>query len=93
MNYFGRAIFVGAISEYNATNPKKGKFLVTRYILRFLSYPELGIITDVSKYKIRNQGVHENYICWILIILYELIFNGTAKTKLEMLAFRCLESL
>ena len=39
------------------------------------------------KYEIRNQGANENYISGIEILLDEFIFNGTAETKLAMLAF------
>ena len=42
---------------------------------------------EVSKCELGNQGVHGNYISRIQTLLGELIFNGTIKTKLAMLAF------
>ena len=34
-----------------------------------------------------NQAVYENYISWIQIVLDELSFNRTNKSKLVMLVF------
>ena len=55
------------------------------YICSFLLY--LVILTGLSKCKIRNQGEYKDYISRLYILLDLLIFNGTAKTKLAMLAF------
>ena len=45
-----------------------------------------SITTDLCKCGIRNQGVNEDYISMIKTQLRKLILNGTAKTKLVMLA-------
>ena len=54
--------------------------------LIYLQFSALFALIYVSKCEIRNQGIHENYISWIQSLLDDLILNGTAKTKLAMLA-------
>ena len=50
-------------------------------------YSHMFASTDVSKYEIRNQGVHKHYISGLNALFDRLIYNGNAKTKLAMLAF------
>ena len=59
----------------------------------FLQFSSPVVPTDISKCEIRNQGIYENYISWIQSLLDELILNGTAKTKLAMLAFLYCEGI
>ena len=54
----------------------------------YLQFSSLFAITVVIKCKIRNQGVHEDYISRLHALLKNsYFFNGRAKTKLAMLAF------
>ena len=43
--------------------------------------------TDASKFENSNQEVYEDYVVMLHILLDVLIFFGTSKTKLVMLAF------
>ena len=54
------------------------------YISSFLL---LFVPIDIKKCEITNQGLYENHISWVQILLNELIFNGTDKTTLAMLTF------
>ena len=52
------------------------------YILSVFS--ALFAPTVVSKCEIRNQGVHEDYISWMHILLDLSIFIGRAKMKIAI---------
>ena len=46
-----------------------------------MSYSSLFIPTDVSKYEMKNQGVHKDYTSRLCALLELLFFNIRAKTK------------
>ena len=52
----------------------------------YLQFLSLFASTGVSKYEIRNKGVHEDCILKFNATLDWLIFNDRAETKLAMLA-------
>ena len=61
--------------------------LPTLYSHIYLQFSSLFVLTDLSKCEIRNQGAYEESISRLYILLDLLIYDGTAKTKLAMLAF------